>query len=220
MTWILCIGKNMQKPHVGIVYLDKIERSFFSDFEAEIEQDELKLEINERPESGPYAAVEWFLPTAVIAFIAKSYFQEFLKEMGGDHYKMLRSSLTKLTKKTISQPRFEPVIMGSKGKNRQNNPYSMAFSITAEGKNGYNFKLLLPKFSSDVDYKYIVFKFMEFISDYHHIDGSSAASLEIEKSDSPGGIILVHLNPETGAIEWLDHVPPEVRERMAAQNKL
>lgn len=210
----------MQKPHVGIVYLDRIERSFFSDFEAEVERDELELEINGRPEPGPYAAVEWFLPTAVIAFVAKSYFQEFLKEMGSDHYKALKLSLTKLTKKTISQPRFEPVIMGSKGKIRQNNPYSMAYSITAEGKDGYNFKLLIPKFSPDVDYENIVVKFMEFISDYHHIDGNSAASLEIEKSGSPGGIILVHLNPETGVIEWLDHVPPEVRERMAAQKKL
>lgn len=48
----------MQKPHVEIVYLDRIERSFFSDFEAEVERDELELEINGRPEPGPYAAVE------------------------------------------------------------------------------------------------------------------------------------------------------------------
>ncbi|ELM3752832.1 hypothetical protein ACET96_06075 [Aeromonas dhakensis] len=205
-----------QKPHVSIIYLDSIDRTFFGDFETEVEHDKLELKIHERPEPGPYAAVEWFLPTAIIAFVAKAYFQEFLKDMGSDHYKALKSSLAKLTKKTISQPRFEPVLMGTKGKVRQNNPYSMAYSIMAEGKDGYNFKLLIPKFSPDIDYENIVVKFMEFIAEYH-VNGHSAASLEIEKSGSPGGIILVHVNPETGVIEWLDHVPPEVRERMAAQ---
>lgn len=209
----------MQKPHLGIVHLDRIERSFFSYFESEVEHAELELRIDERPEPGPYATVEWFIPTAIVAFVAKAYFEEFLKEMGKEHYQALKSSLAKLTKKSISQPRLEPVIMGTSGKVRQDNPYSMAYSIMAEGKEGYNFKLLIPKYSPDIDYESIVRKFMEFIADYHLIGDGSDAAREIDKSGSPRGTILVHLNPETGMIEWRDHVPPEVRARVAAQQK-
>ena len=209
----------MQKPHLGIFHLDRIDKSFFSSFESEIEHSGLDLKIDGRPDPGPYAAVEWFIPTAIVAFVAKSYFEEFLKEMGKDHYKALKSSLTKLTTKSIRQPHLEPVLMGTPGKICQNNPYSMAYSIMAEGKNGYNFKLLVPKYSPDIDYEDIVISFMEFIADYHLICDGSAAALEIDKSKCPGGMILVHLNPETGMIEWRDHVPLEVRASLSAQQE-
>lgn len=209
----------MHKPHLGIVHLDRIDRSFFNDFESEVGHSELELKIDGRPELGPFASVEWFIPTAIVAFIGKAYFEEFLKEMGKDHYKSLKSSLTKLTKKSISQSRLEPVLMGTPGKIRQDNPYSMAYSIMAEGKDGYNFKLLIQKYSPDINYESIVIKFMEFIADYHLTGDDSSAALEICKSGSPRGTVLVHLNTETGQIEWRDHVPPEVRARVAAQQE-
>lgn len=209
----------MQKPHVGIVHLNRIDSAIFDDFKSEVELPELDLRIQGREEAGPFASLEWFIPTAIFAFIGKAYFEEFLKEMGKDHYKLLKSSLTELTQKTIRQPRLEPVLMNTSGEIGQDNPYSMAYSILAEGKDGYSFKLLIPKYSPDIDYESIVLRFMEFISDYHSIGELSAASEQIRKSCSPRGTILVRFNLDTGAIEWQDHVPPEVRERMNVQQE-
>ena len=209
----------MQKPQIGIIYLDHIDKSFFEDFHSEVSHSELSLNIEARPELGPFASVEWFIPTAIVAFIGKPYFEEFFKEMGKEHYRLLKSALTKLTKKSASQPRLEPVIMGTPGKIQQNNPYTMAISIIAEGRDGYTFKLLLPKDPKTFDYEDTVGKFMDFIASYHLSDEASKASEEIAKSEIPCGMILVHLNPKTNEIEWLDHIPAEVRARMRAQQE-
>ena len=209
----------MQKPQVGILYTESFDNSIFEEFLSEVEHDGLDLQIQETPESGPFATVEWFIPTAIIAFIGKSYFEEFLKEMGKDHYNALKSSLAKLTQKTVSQPRIEPMLMSSSGKVSSNNPYSMAYSIVAEGNDGYRFKLLIPKYSPSVNYEAIVLTFMDFISEYHVLGMDSAASEQISRSGVPRGAILVSYNPETDSIEWRDHLPPEVRARMSVQQE-
>lgn len=207
----------MQTPQIGIVYIDHIDKSFFEDFHSEVSHSELSLNIEARPELGQFASVEWFIPTAIVAFIGKPYFEEFLKEMGKEHYGLLKSSLKKLSKKSANHPRLEPVIMGTPGKIQQNNPYTMTISIMAEGRDGYTFKLLLPKDSKTFDYEETVEKFMDFIASYHLSDEASKASQEIARSEILRGIVLVHLNPKTNEIEWLDHIPAEVRARMRAQ---
>lgn len=209
----------MQKPQVGILHTKNFDSSIFDEFLSDVEFENLDLQIQETPEPGPFMTVEWFIPTAIIAFIGKAYFEEFLKEMGKDHYSALKSSLAKLTQKTMRQPRIEPVLMDSSGKVSSDNPFSMAYSIVAEGNDGYRFKLLIPKYSSSVDYESIVLKFMDFISEYHTMGLDSAASEQVSRSGAPGGTILVSYNPETGLIEWCDHVPPEVRAQMNVQQE-
>jgi hypothetical protein len=209
----------VQKPQVGILHTERFDSSIFEEFLSEIEHDNLDLQVQETPEPGPFATVEWFIPTAIIAFIAKAYFEEFLKEMGKDHYNALKLSLAKLTKKTVSQPRIEPVLMSTSGKVSSDNPFSMAYSILAEGNDGYRFKLLIPKYSSSINYETIVLKFMDFIAEYHALGLDSAAAEQIARSGSPGGTILVSYNPETDSIEWRDHLPPEVRARMSVQQE-
>jgi hypothetical protein len=48
--------------------------------------------------------VEWFIPTAIVFFVAKSYFDGFLKEAGKDHYQLLKSKLSKTAAKTMGNP--------------------------------------------------------------------------------------------------------------------
>lgn len=202
----------MKKDQLAILHVERVDSSLFDNFLAVVSHPELDLNVEKRPETGPWATLEWFIPTAIIAFIGKAYFEEFLKEMGKDHYNLLKSSLSTLTQKTMRQPRIEPVLMGSSGKLSEDNPFSMAYSILAEGKAGYTFKLLIPKYSPDIDYERIVLKFMDFISDYYDIGENTAASQEIQRSGAPKGMILVSYNSENDSIEWQDHLPSEVRE--------
>jgi hypothetical protein len=209
----------VQKPQIGILHTERFDNSIFEEFRAEVDHDNLDLQIQETPDRGPFAAVEWFIPTAIIAFIGKAYFEEFLKEMGKDHYNTLKSSLAKLTQKTIRKPRIEPIFMSSSGKTNSENPFSMAYSIVAEGNDGYRFKLLIPKYSPNVDYETIVLKFMDFIAEYHTLGLASEASEQISKSGESRGEILVAYNSETDSIKWCDHLPPEVRARMSVQQE-
>lgn len=204
----------MQKLQIAISHPESFNNSIFKEFLEEIESDGLNIRVEETPEPEVFATFEWFIPTAIIAFIGKAYFEEFLKEMGKDHYNLLKFSLAKLTKKTISQPRIEPILISTSGKVSKNNPFSMAYSIMAEGADGYRFKLLIPKYSPEIDYEKIVLKFMDFIAEYHAVGKKSDASQQINKSGAPSGTILVFYNPEIDAIEWRDHLPLEIRTKI------
>lgn len=204
----------MQKPNVGVLYIDMIELSFFDEFISTVDRDDLGLLVKGRPESGPFACVEWFIPTAIAVFIGKPYFESFLNEMGKDHYSLLKKGIAGLCIKTVSSRRLEPVLMASpSSKITRENPYTLSFSVIAEAGNGYNFKLLLPKIDNSFNYHRATDKFIDFIADYHS-DGEFSLAAEIIKiSDAPGGTILITYNSDADKIEWKDHLPSEVRSR-------
>lgn len=206
----------MQKPNIGILYEDSIEESFFDEFILTVSHDDLGLLVEGRPEFGPYACAEWFVPTAIAVFLGKPYFESFLKEMGRDHYALLKSGISDLCIKTVSKRRFEPVLMASnEGKINPSNPYTLSFSVMAETESGYDFKLLLPKLSDSFDYQKATEKFIDFVADYHS-DGELSQAFEIiSLSGIPGGTVLVRYNSETSMIEWQDYLPPEIRAQVS-----
>ena len=217
---LYAIGEIVQKPNVGVLYVDRIEDSFFDEFISTVDRDDLGLLVEGRPESGPFACAEWFIPTAIAVFLGKPYFESFLKEMGKDHYSLLKKGISGLCVKTVSSRRFEPVLMSSpSGKINQSNPYTLSFSVMADTGDGYSFKLLLPKLKEDFDYHKATDRFMDFIADYHSDGELSQAFDTIKLSDAPGGTVLVRYNPKTSKIEWQDHLPSEVRARLNVQQE-
>jgi len=203
-TMSCAIGDSMKPPDLAIVYNEHLPSELFEEFKKSISRDNLSIALESREEDGPYACPEWFILTAVAIFIGKSYFSGFLKEAGRDHYHALKSNLAGLTNKVMSKPKIEPVILGTKGKVSSNNPYTLAFSIYAEANDGNRFKLLLPKPYDTDDYTDIVYKFLEFLNDFH----SGIKVLEDigfdDEVKAPSGIIFVHLNQDSKRIEWID----------------
>ena len=105
----------------------------------------------------------------------------------------------------MQSPRIEPVLLGIKGKVREDSPYSLALSIYAEANDGNTFKLLLPKPSYQPDYEQIVCSFLNFLNDYHEgvkVLGDIGFDTSIQP---PGRTILVHMNEGSKQIEWVDH---------------
>lgn len=195
----------MKKPDLAVVYEEGIPDDQFVDFKAAVTAPGLDVVVESRPSAGPWAGVEWFIPTAIVFFVAKSYFDGFLKEAGRDHYQLLKSKISRTASKTMRSPRIEPVVFGTKGKLREDNPYSLALSIYAEANDGNTFKLLLPKPSYQPDYEQIVCTFLNFLNDYHEgvtVLGDIGFDADIQP---PGRTILVHLNEESKQIEWVDH---------------
>ncbi len=105
----------------------------------------------------------------------------------------------------MQSPQIEPVLVGSKGKIREDSPYSLALSIYAEADDGNTFKLLLPKPSYRPDYELIVCSFLDFLNDYH--EGVKVLrDIGFDTSiQPPCRTILVHMNEESKQIEWVDH---------------
>ncbi|MEI7341417.1 hypothetical protein WCT87_08005 [Pectobacterium brasiliense] len=195
----------MKKSDISIIFDENIPVEFFEDFENNVEVEGLNLVFKSREPIGPMACAEWFILPVVFAFIGKSYFDGFLKEMGKDHYQSLKENLSNLTTKVMKNPRIEPTLFGSQGKISSNNPFSLAFSILAEAENGYTFKLLIPKQISSTNYNLIVNRFMEFLSDYHlGIKTLESIGCVLEGKRPPSNIVFVHYNSANDSIEWLN----------------
>lgn len=195
----------MLKPDIGLMFEENLSDEIFKEFENSVKTDGLNLLVESKEPSGPMMCSEWYVIPVVLAFIGKSYFDGFLKEMGKDHYQFFKESLSSLSNKVMDTPRIEPTLMGTKGKLNTNTPFSLAFSIHAETDDGFTFKLLIPKSLIHCSYDLITIKFMEFIEDYHlGIKDLNSIGFVNSHPLPPKGLIFVHYNIEANSIEWLN----------------
>ncbi len=106
---------------------------------SEIEDDNLVI-VGERKRPEAWAALEWAIPGLIVAFIAKSYFDGFLQEMGKTHYEKLSHWLKHLLTKS-KDFRTTTFITGI-NKADPSNTQSKVISIFIDLKSGQKIKLL------------------------------------------------------------------------------
>lgn len=95
-----------QEFDVGVSYQEDVPNEIISDFVHTLESGGLEVDTIRR-RVGVYMALEWALPTAVIAYLAKPYFDAFLSEAGKDHYGVTKRGLLKLIGKLLPEPSEE-----------------------------------------------------------------------------------------------------------------
>ena len=198
----------MTRPDIAVVFDERISNDDFDIFEDSVKSEGLSLMVQSREPNGPQACLEWAIPSMVVAYLGKSYFDGFLKEMGKEHYHSLKDGLSSLTTKVMDKPRIEPMLLGTPGKISSNNPFSLVFSIQAETDDNFTFKLLVPKRVSDCNYDEIISKFMVFLDEYHLGLQTLKSIGFIPISDDPRHPlpyqIFVHYCTESNAIRWLN----------------
>ena len=194
----------MQAPHIALLHTRSFPDEVFSEFVRFVTAENLQLQVEARDEDGRYAAVEWLIPTAVIAYIGRAYFESFLKEMGKDHYSLLKAGLKMLYAKLIRPEAPEVTLLSTKGKICADQPYSLTFSILAEAEAGTRFKLLLQRAASQLEYEKTISSFLEFLEAYHAgiLDPKTLEMLKDTRI--VGGTLLLAFNPATGQIEPID----------------
>ncbi len=148
-------------PHLAIVHVDTIPREFLGEFASSVRSDGLVLKVQARPAT-PFAGIEWLMPSAIAAYLAKPYFESFLKEMGKDHYALLKDGLKKLYKRVAGPDAPEVTIVSTAGKASQEQPYSHFFSVLLQGPNGELFKLLIPRPITKQEYEMAIGAFLDF----------------------------------------------------------
>lgn len=131
-------------PDIGLTYVESLEHPSFAEFGRELSTEGLDFRVESRPEPGMYAGVEWLIPTAVIVFLGRPYFDSFLKEAGKDHYQLLKKMLQKMSARFFGKGTPQGKIVFTKGKAESEAPlYSLASSIVAQVGNDLRVKLLL-----------------------------------------------------------------------------
>ncbi|USR37850.1 hypothetical protein L1F06_014315 [Ectopseudomonas hydrolytica] len=196
----------LAKPDVTLLFENGLPEDLFKSFSEGLDVEKVTVLVQSRPPSGPQACLEWFMLPLVATYLSKSLFDSFLGEMGKDLYLVLKRKISDTTTKVMTQPRIEPVLVGTKGKLSQDNPYSMACSIYAEASDGNRFKLLLPKPGADVDYNEVVGVFLDFLSDYHSgVKELDSIGFDVN-SKPPSGYMFVRVNTENKSVEWVELV--------------
>lgn len=189
------------QPSIMVWYEAGIPTAPFQDFSDALSNDELFVQLEERPSSGPLAGIMWMMMTQAAVFFAASYFGGMLKELGKDHYEILKKSLARLTDETMNLPKIEPTLIGTSGKLQEGDPISMAFSVWAQLPNSRATKLLIPKNTGKVDYSSATDAFLDFVADCHE-RGELAlfeAGYDISKKGNP---ITVVYDVGTRKIQW------------------
>jgi hypothetical protein len=102
------------------------------------------------------------MPTAIVAYLAKPYFESFLKEMGKDHYGLVKEGLKKLYARVAGPAAPEVSLVSTAGKVDKGQPYSLFFSVVVGGPDGSRFKLLIPRPISETEYALAIEAFLEF----------------------------------------------------------
>ena len=135
-----------------------------------IKNENLSFEIISEDDEMIFAGIEWLMPTIVITYISKSYFDSFLKEMGKDHYQLLKKGIILLWDKMVNKAPKCTVVTGdfSPNKIQKDNLYSLYFSIVADTNKSYHFKLLIETNSSFEEYTKVIENFLHFLEKFHN----------------------------------------------------
>lgn len=198
-------------PQIAIVHVDSIPEELFSEFVRTISTERLKLDIKSREDGGIYAGLEWLIPTAVFIYIGKSYFDGFLKEMGKDHYNLLKAGFQSLREKLLGPAAPQIAVVSSAGKTTPNQPYSLVYSIMAEGNGSLRFKLLIQREVSECEYDEMLCAFIGFLEAYHSHAAEAEFAANLEAPRASGGIVLLAFNLETKVLEVIDPIPLRLR---------
>jgi hypothetical protein len=201
----------MQLPNVAVLHMNTIPELEFDELKTAVEGEGLHFH-SESYEPRPLAGVEWLLPTAFALFFFKSYFDGIFKEIGKDHYSALKSGLKPLWSRLLGPAAPKVVMVGTKGKVRADQPYSLVYSILAEAGPCLRFKLMFPSDLSEKEYEEAVLAFFSFMKDFHC---KSLAGSMVEKLQSArvlSGTILLVYDQSVAALRVVDPIPRPVGE--------
>ena len=169
--------------HIGIEIHESMPDLFLEKVVEDLKVDGLKLKVHQRPELGLTASMEWIIPTAIAAYVFKSYFDGFLKEAGKDHYTILRNWL----KKFADNGRLIKVqtIYASESTSKQstNNTQSKSVSLFLQTKNDKLIKLLFDNDLGKEDWDTAINQLLDFAIDNYEKYPNDNLTKELQQSD-------------------------------------
>lgn len=196
----------IRRPHLLLSYEESVPEDVLRSFIDEASDDRLDLQVERREAAGPQAGIEWLLPTAVVLYVTKPYFDGFLQEAGKEHYHALKRGVASLWATFFGKDRKvrAVVLASSPAKVSQEPRYSWTLSLMAEVGERRAFKLLLSDAATREELELSVGKFLEFLIAYHHESVAEEIASQIREARPVGGVILMAYNADRRALEVVD----------------
>ena len=198
-------------PHLLVSYELPLPEEAVQPFIHAVQVPGLALVVEPRPPSGPFASLLWLLPTTVIIWFGKSYFDGFLKEAGKDHYALVKRGLSSFWPLFFGESRGVRVTaVGTPGKIRPgDDKYSLGISILAEAGFGLHFKLLFPDDLSAEGFNAATAGFLHFLERYYGGELDAGTEQRLGAARKVGRTIFVTYDPDQGFFRFLDPIPKE-----------
>lgn len=191
-------------PPLAISYQVPAKEADFDEVRRLLGAEGDQVEIEQRDEAGPFAGLEWLIPTAVIFFIGKAYVDGFVKEIGKDHYNLLKSALKTLWAKFVGPQSPALTIIGTAGKVRAPTEYSLLFSLVAEAPDGLRFKLLIRSHATQEEYQATIDAFVDFLDAFHTLQLPSELIAELKNVRVVGKTLLLAYDPLAKRVRPVD----------------
>lgn len=198
------------RPDLILSYVSTCPDELIQPFVDAIATPAANVKMDRREPEGPFAGMEWLLPTAVILYVAKSYFDGMLKEAGKEHYQVLKAKLPLLWEKFFGSKRAvrTTVISSTPGKVEATPTFSRTMSLMAEGPDGLVIKLLLQDNAPPHELDAGVDRFFTFLAEYHQGIVAERIAEQLRSIRPIGRQILVAYDPESGTLSVIDPRPP------------
>lgn len=193
----------MSDFHIGVSYLDGTPNDAVTEFAASIDRPGLTLRV-ERQEITPRASIQWLAPTVVVVYVAKSYFDGFLSEVGKEHYLALKRGIEALGKRLLGRSGPRAVLISASGKRSSGERFSIALSVEAQIGDHRSVKLLLPKRVSNTELSDAVEAFMSLLLEN---DALLSVVREYDLLTAACNPVLVWFNPGTRLMEVVNLGP-------------
>jgi hypothetical protein len=118
----------------------------------------------ERRNPEVFAALQYLMPTAVVVYLLKPYFEKFLTKMAEDHYDWCKAAVKKLWSNFVSNDRsFRSQLVGTRGKLFEND-LALELSFVAKTADHQCFHLLFPHSISASEFQTAIVAFYSLMS--------------------------------------------------------
>lgn len=201
--------------HIAIAFEEPIiEPSVVAGFEDDIQAPNLMVRVEGVPMGGVRAALEWLMPTAVAAYLAKPYFESFLSEMGKDHYAVAKKAFGNLRERVSAKYGSRIRVFAGKGKlGADAAKFSPVFSVYAEAPTGFRVKLLVQIEITPGQFDNALDAFLHFMSEMYGLEELTEASQSLLEKGPVGSMLLVCFNTETARLEYVNPIPEHIRPK-------
>lgn len=186
----------MTSQHLALFHIESVPEDVWDQFCREVQTEGLDVLRRPMPTMGPQAGIEAWMFPAIMVFIARSYFDGFLKEAGRRHYGLLADGLSRMRKRLFSRTdgvRF--AVLRSDGEVKTE--FSQAIAIYGQVKKGRLLKLVFKDGCSEHEYRMAIRMFLRLLDSYHCGAVRRDADIDLDREEGRWGQIVVALDRET-----------------------
>ena len=132
------------------------------------------------------------------------YFDGIFKEMGKDHYGLMKRGLKTLYARLIGPQAPAVTVLSTAGKTTASRKYSLLFSLLAEAEDGLRFKLLIQESATEAEYEATVNAFIYFLDAFHRQTLPPEVISEMGNIRVVGRTVLLAYSAELGRLVPVD----------------